>query len=49
LSVFSKIIGFLIARKKLFLGPLIFIFIALGGLFVLSGMPKFLPFIYALF
>lgn len=41
--------AFLRARKKLWLAPLIFIMVALGGLLVLAQGSVIAPFIYTLF
>jgi len=49
LSFLSEIVRFIIQRKKFVLGPLIFIFVALGGLLVLTANSAVTPFLYALF
>ena len=41
--------AFLIARKKLWLAPIIIVMLVLGGLLILAQGSVFAPFIYTLF
>ncbi|WP_276367507.1 DUF5989 family protein [Chryseolinea sp. H1M3-3] len=45
----KDLIGFLKARKKYWLIPMIFIFLLLGVLIVIGGGSSVAPFIYTLF
>lgn len=48
-EILIELWGFLKARKKLWLGPIIFIMIAIGSLFILAQGSVVAPFIYTLF
>ena len=49
LEFVREIISFLRARKKLWLAPIMFVMILLGGLLVLAQGSIVAPFIYTLF
>ncbi|ACB95190.1 DUF5989 family protein [Beijerinckia indica] len=49
MSMVSELFEFLTARKKLWLVPLLALFLVFGGLFVLSQGSVIAPFIYTLF
>jgi len=49
LSFIAEIWGFLRVRKKLWLAPIIFLLVAIGGLLVLAQGSVLAPFIYTLF
>ena len=49
MSVLTELAKFLLARKKLWLIPLIALFLVFGGLLVLSQGSAVAPFIYTLF
>ena len=49
MSLLRELIDFLRARKKLWLAPLIILFILFGGLLVLGQGSVVAPFIYTLF
>ena len=49
MSFFREIIQFLIARKKLWLVPIIIMSVLLGGLVVLTHGTAVAPFIYTVF
>jgi len=44
-----ELLAFLQKRKKYYLYPIMFILLALGGLFIFSGGSALTPFIYVLF
>jgi hypothetical protein len=48
-SLLSELFEFLSTRKKLWLAPLIVLFLVFGGLLVLSQGSVVAPFIYTLF
>ena len=49
MSILAELFEFLGARKKLWLLPLLLLFLIFGGLFVLSQGSGVAPFIYTLF
>ncbi len=49
MSIFAELFEFLGTRKKLWLIPLLALFIIFGGLFVLTQGSVVAPFIYTLF
>jgi hypothetical protein len=49
MSILAELYEFLNARKKLWLLPLLVLFLVFGGLFVLSQGSVVAPFIYTLF
>jgi hypothetical protein len=49
MSILVELLEFLGARKKLWLLPLLFLFLFFGGLFILSQGSVVAPFIYTLF
>lgn len=49
MSLLAELYEFLSARKKLWLFPLLALFLVFGGLFVLSQGSVVAPFIYTLF
>ncbi|MBO0734361.1 MAG: hypothetical protein J2P49_08630 [Methylocapsa sp.] len=49
MSVLTELAEFLLTRKKLWLIPLLAVFLLFGGLFVLSQGSAVAPFIYTLF
>lgn len=49
MSIVFELFEFLAARKKFWLIPIIILFTAVGGLFVLSQGSVVAPFIYSLF
>lgn len=49
MAIFAELAQFLLARKKLWLLPLLALFLIFGGLFVLSQGSAVAPFIYTLF
>ncbi|HTP81031.1 MAG TPA: DUF5989 family protein [Bacteroidota bacterium] len=49
LSIFAELWDFMRVRKKWWLGPIFFIFLALGLLIVLTQGSALAPFIYTLF
>ena len=49
MSFIKELLEFLRARKKLWLFPIIFIMVILGGLLVLAQGSAVAPFIYTLF
>ncbi|HET6378470.1 MAG TPA: DUF5989 family protein [Methylocella sp.] len=49
MSVLTELLEFLSARKKLWLLPLLALFLIFGGLFVLSQGSVVAPFIYTIF
>jgi hypothetical protein len=49
MSVLTELLEFLNARKKLWLLPLLALFLIFGGLFVLSQGSVVAPFIYTIF
>lgn len=49
MSVLTELLEFLSARKKLWLLPLLALFLIFGGLFVLSQGTVVAPFIYTIF
>ena len=49
LDLLKDLWGFMKARKKFWLAPIIFILLLLGGLIVLSQGSAVAPFIYTLF
>jgi hypothetical protein len=49
METIRELFAFLRQRKKYYLFPLVFVFVALGGLLILSGGSAVTPFLYALF
>ena len=49
MAFLKELLAFLRARKKLWLGPIILIMVALGGLMILAEGSVLAPFIYTLF
>lgn len=49
MDTIRELFDFLRKRKKYYLFPLMFVFVALGGLLVLSSGSAVMPFLYALF
>ncbi|MGH6840641.1 MAG: DUF5989 family protein [Methylocella sp.] len=49
MTLLAELFEFLGARKKLWLLPLLVLFLIFGGLFVVSQGSVFAPFIYTLF
>ena len=49
LSLFSQIWKFMRTYRKFWMGPIIVVLIALGGLLVLAQSTAIAPFIYAIF
>ncbi len=49
LELIKDLFGFMKARKKFWLAPVIFILLLLGGLLVLAQGSAIAPFIYTLF
>ena len=49
MSILAELLEFLGARKKLWLAPLLSVFLIVGALFVLSQGSVVAPFIYTLF
>jgi hypothetical protein len=49
MSIIVELLEFLGARKKLWLMPLLILFLIFGGLFILSQGSVVAPFIYTLF
>ena len=49
MSFMREIAEFLLARKKYWLMPIVFMMVALGGLVVFAKGSAFAPFIYTLF
>lgn len=49
MSILAELWDFLRTRKKLWLAPLIFIMLVLGGLLILAQGSVVAPFIYTLF
>ena len=49
MSLLKELISFLLARKKLWLLPIILVMIIMGGLLVLAQGSVFAPFVYTLF
>ena len=49
LELIRDLWGFMRARKKFWLAPVLFLFVALGGLLVLAQGSAIAPFIYTLF
>jgi hydrogenase/urease accessory protein HupE len=49
MSFFAELWAFLRARKKLWLTPVLFVLVLLGGLVVLTQGSALAPFIYTLF
>lgn len=49
MSIFVELLEFLGARKKLWMLPLLILFLIFGGLFILSQGSVVAPFIYTLF
>jgi len=49
LEFLKELISFLAARKKLWLAPIIFILLIIGGLLILAQGSVVAPFIYTLF
>ena len=49
MSILAELWDFLRSRKKLWLAPLIFIMLVLGGLLILAQGSVVAPFIYTLF
>ena len=49
LAFIKEILAFLRARKKLWLAPIIFVMIVLGGLLILAQGSVVAPFVYTLF
>ncbi len=49
MSILAELWAFLRTRKKLWLAPLIFIMLVLGGLLILAQGSVVAPFIYTLF
>jgi hypothetical protein len=49
LSILRELWGFLLARKKYWLLPILFVLVLLGGLVVLSKGSAIAPFIYTIF
>ena len=49
MNFLKEIYTFLKARKKLWLGPIIFVMIILGGLLILAQGSVVAPFIYTIF
>ena len=47
-SIFREFLEFLMTNKKWWLGPIVLVLLALGGLFFLSGSAV-APFIYSMF
>jgi hypothetical protein len=45
----KELLKFLIARKKLWLSPIIFVMLILGGLLILTQGSVIAPFIYTIF
>lgn len=49
LTIFQELVAFVLARKKYWLLPIIFVFVLIGGLLVLFKGSSMAPFIYSLF
>jgi len=49
MSFFRELMEFLYVRKKLWLAPIIFVMIIIGGLLIIANGSVFAPFIYTLF
>ena len=49
MDLIKELLEFLIARKKLWLAPIIFVLVVLGGLIILAQGSVVAPFIYTLF
>lgn len=49
MSFFAELLTFLRSRKKLWLLPLVFLIVLIGGLLVLAQGSVLAPFIYTLF
>ncbi len=47
-SIFTEFLEFLVTNKKWWLGPIVLVLLALGGLLLLSGSAV-APFIYSMF
>lgn len=49
LSVIKELWGFMRERKKLWLAPIIILFVLIGGILVLAQGTALAPFIYSIF
>ena len=49
MDIVKELIAFLIARKKLWLAPIIVVLVILGGLLILAQGSVIAPFIYTIF